>query len=105
MFQHSAARRRLFQAVGLLLRVGCFNTQPPEGGWHPACQHPTPKQFQHSAARRRLLRFRLRFLQMVGFNTQPPEGGCRDKGKHIQRDYVSTLSRPKAADPYDMEIL
>ena len=33
---------------------GCFNTQPPEGGWL------------------RLYNYELEF---VGFNTQPPEGG------------------------------
>ena len=41
--------------VLVMVRVcGCFNTQPPEGGWR---QMPHPCRIAHS------------------FNTQPPEGG------------------------------
>ena len=35
MFQHTAARRRLaFRHRQSLEVLGCFNTQPPEGGWN-----------------------------------------------------------------------
>ena len=40
--------------MGLRLIDGCFNTQPPEGGW----EHIPPA-----------------YLRLTGFNTQPPEGG------------------------------
>ena len=34
MFQHTAARRRLDpKCLSVYLNI-CFNTQPPEGGWH-----------------------------------------------------------------------
>ncbi len=81
-FQHTAARRRLGlpacpkrrlkavsthsrpKAAGILPLSDsginpCFNTQPPEGGWHT---------------------LKMVFAQVVCFNTQPPEGGwssCR----------------------------
>ena len=56
---------------------GCFNTQPPEGGWSsPVVIFFSFAKFQHTAARRRLV------VVAVGdglawhrFNTQPPEGG------------------------------
>ena len=32
-FQHAAARRRLGLSRLLQKTKGCFNTQPPEGGW------------------------------------------------------------------------
>ena len=53
-FQHTAARRRLGQAVQVSAVVPGFNTQPPEGGWATTA---------HTARVRRR------------FNTQPPEGG------------------------------
>ena len=73
-FQHTAARRRLgccirdnpdrchvsthsrLKAAGALVsthrrRSGCFNTQPPEGGWGQPSQRLTPGiVFQHTAA-------------------------------------------------------
>ena len=34
MFQHTAARRRLVRRTTRTRNnYGCFNTQPPEGGW------------------------------------------------------------------------
>jgi len=54
MFQHTAARRRLALAIFKSAICSCFNTQPPEGGWH------------------RMLPFR---ATTKCFNTQPPEGG------------------------------
>ena len=34
MFQHTAARRRLAHQQQSPMGKGCFNTQPPEGGWN-----------------------------------------------------------------------
>ena len=77
MFQHTAARRRLIQSNQQFFFIGCFNTQPPEGGWAEnekrkqelaVSTHSRPKAaacresrikgdsaFQHTAARRRLV--------------------------------------------------
>ena len=33
LFQHTAARRRLFRGRMLINKIDSFNTQPPEGGW------------------------------------------------------------------------
>ena len=54
-FQHTAARRRLRQPTATAALVGCFNTQPPEGGC-PGRKWPA--------------------AHLTCFNTQPPEGGC-----------------------------
>ena len=100
MFQHTAARRRLGQLVVLLCRAGYvsthsrpkaagtnlarwkpsnygFNTQPPEGGWHPLNGVSGQVfRFQHTAARRRLAAPIYDGIRSVSsFNTQPPEGG------------------------------
>ena len=79
-FQHTAARRRLAHRLRANLKAVCFNTQPPEGGWHCRATsdaqqcvstHSRPKaagldtlkikgesaMFQHTAARRRLEAF------------------------------------------------
>ena len=53
-----------------------FNTQPPEGGWEQGAK-------DDRAGNR--------------FNTQPPEGGWGGYFAVIERDVVSTHSRPKAA--------
>ena len=55
---------------------GCFNTQPPEGGW---------------------LCWRLRCVMSARFNTQPPEGGWVAFLLLKIFIYVSTHSRLKAA--------
>ena len=56
-FQHTAARRRLASNISDFCSIGqCFNTQPPEGGWHQQrSQFQTIRLFQHTAARRRLV--------------------------------------------------
>ena len=87
-FQHTAARRRLVHSYigrGVVLDVsthsrpkaagsqlhrarcgfGCFNTQPPEGGWRGFWSVVRP---------------------LVCFNTQPPEGGWRYDGLVRGRD-------------------
>ena len=57
VFQHTAARRRLAIAPCFLcVYSGCFNTQPPEGGWFLI-----NSLFRHTDS----------------FNTQPPEGGWK----------------------------
>ena len=76
----------------------CFNTQPPEGGWHctiklgrlnswfqhtaarrrleeTTAKKPSKKGFQHTAARRRLAKICSLVKSVISFNTQPPEGG------------------------------
>ena len=102
---------------------GCFNTQPPEGGWagFPRFVRPSCKGFQHTAARRRLAtkhrrrlssckfqhtaaRRRLDINQALRqaincFNTQPPEGGWGKDAVIYPPLLVSTHSRPKAAGP------
>ena len=100
LFQHTAARRRLAPSKKENQLPSCFNTQPPEGGWHclgskphafkRVSTHSRPKAagccaaccsslyglFQHTAARRRLA---------------PPPA---DEPLGLD---VSTHSRPKAA--------
>ena len=104
--------------------VGCFNTQPPEGGCSSFCTEVVKfALFQHTAARRRLpcnvcvrgrafgvsthsrpkaaaLAFTAHKYLFKSFNTQPPEGGClRAECICYLCVFVSTHSRPKAAAP------
>ena len=76
MFQHTAARRRLIQSNQQFFFIGCFNTQPPEGGWAEnekrkqelaVSTHSRPKAAVLSSCRLQTLH--------RSFNTQPPEGG------------------------------
>ena len=74
---HSRPKAAGQDCVSVAVGTGCFNTQPPEGGWK--CKHgrfKPLKQFQHTAARRRL--------------------GSHPHDLH-HRHHVSTHSRPKAA--------
>ena len=80
-FQHSAARRRLLWSFTVI----SFSN------W-----------FQHSAARRRLAPKYRWLLRPFGFNTQPPEGGCLFASASQKAYAVSTLSRPKAAEPSNL---
>ena len=97
MFQHAAARRRLDApdkighinvvstrsrpkaAVGkteLRLIYGCFNTQPPEGGWVGFCGgDPTG---------------------CVSTRSRPKAAASKNSLKRLRHE-VSTRSRPKAA--------
>ena len=61
-FQHTAARRRLADLAYRFCMAACFNTQPPEGGWHSSFNNVAP---------------------FVCFNTQPPEGGWSRAAFHI----------------------
>ena len=54
-FQHTAARRRLLRLLPSAFCRGCFNTQPPEGGWSIRRGCCVISRFQHTAARRRLI--------------------------------------------------
>ena len=77
MFQHTAARRRLRNAVIQVVLL---------------------PMFQHTAARRRLPIHQFFNWAITCFNTQPPEGGCpRFKRILNVNGQVSTHSRPKAA--------
>ena len=59
LFQHTAARRRLGPQTAQTAAQGCFNTQPPEGGWDKIQQLVSHGLlFQHTAARRRLAKTR-----------------------------------------------
>ena len=55
-FQHTAARKRLLLAMGLLAYCHLrFNTQPPEGGCKAnKLLNQAVELFQHTVARRRL---------------------------------------------------
>ena len=55
---------------------GCFNTQPPEGGWKQSM---------------------INITQILCFNTQPPEGGWYRSFSTASHTKVSTHSRLKAA--------
>ena len=117
MFQHAAARRRLGflplvaarinfvstrsrpKAAGSLftwrvIKWGCFNTQPPEGGW--AAAKTFALVIRVSTRSRPTLRS---WTGCLSFNTQPPEGGWvhADYGNDAALAWVSTRSRPKAA--------
>ena len=96
-FQHTAARRRLHEHIQTEIHRTGFNTQPPEGGCKSAEVHTKIRTFQHTAARRRLDFGGSSVGSLGGFNTQPPEGGCRLKTVQQQSIQVSTHSRPKAA--------
>ena len=75
-FQLTAARRRLERGGLAGFTQGCFNSQPPEGGWKNAY---------------------VTTGRTIRFNSQPPEGGWIGQLKHRIIQHVSTHSRPKAA--------
>ena len=145
VFQHTAARRRLVsygsiastlidvsthsrpKAAGMSRSPAkavcpCFNTQPPEGGWHCGSDriYFAPTVSTHS--RPKAAGWPSAWLKRLNncFNTQPPEGGwfpnilACDELPEFQHtaarrrlenfkawldgfDCVSTHSRPKAA--------
>ena len=103
-------------------RAGCFNTQPPEGGWHPqsgyfdfkiVSTHSRPKAagfcrhyadlgwtwFQHTAARRRLVVLGTSPLRIFGFNTLPPEGGWGRKSQPKGRTGSFNTQPPEGGWP------
>ena len=64
----------------LSLAMGCFNTQPPKGGWRRCIAREC----------------------IVGcFNTQPPKGGWAGRRGRPRPTIVSTHSRLKAAGNSD----
>ena len=76
LFQHAAARRRLFFQKKMAFELISFNTQPPEGGWR-ACLKP-------------------RRSMTVSTRSRPKAAGksLTAPNRHFR---VSTRSRPKAA--------
>ena len=64
----------------------CFNTQPPEGGWHSTAGLVCGDfLFQHTAARRRLATATPCAPHGDNcFNTQPPEGGWCMTSRHVK---------------------
>ena len=144
LFQHTAARRRLVgrhsfswspicvsthsrpKAAGFVfgysrLKVVCFNTQPPEGGWtsiprfmifclmfqHTAARRRlarpdlvpnSPQAFQHTAARRRLGVIKSEESATAQFqHTAARRRLGANQKRASNRQTVSTHSRPKAA--------
>ena len=83
----------------LLPFISCFNTQPPEGGWSfifayipfICCFNTQPPEGGWTI-------FFPYLTALTSFNTQPPEGGWLWKTLYSAYRYVSTHSRPKAAD-------
>ena len=124
-FQHTAARRRLGALIWPERWTKCFNTQPPEGGWHlglfgflqsfGVSTHSRPKaagalrptlnlpvnMFQHTAARRRLglLAFDATQIKYVSTHSRPKAAGVFNM-LFFPILWVSTHSRPKAAGGY-----
>ena len=76
-FQHTAARRRLDNNSSPTSRlILCFNTQPPEGGWH--------------------LSNLIQIAAVVSTHSRPKAAGFLVLGNGYLQ-VVSTHSRPKAA--------
>ena len=98
-FQHTAARRRLDNNSSPTSRlILCFNTQPPEGGWHLSnliqiaavvSTHSRPKAAG-------FLVLGNGYLQVVSTHSRPKAAGqvAMYEQAHL---VVSTHSRPKAA--------
>ena len=96
---HSRPKAAGSERLGYRLYTGCFNSQPPEGGW-AFLYHMifSPMPFQLTAARRRLvkgwaLRWGCMVFQLTAARRRLADattgGGCDE--------FVSTHSRPKAA--------
>ena len=79
LFQHTAARRRLAEHLGMRQNgQACFNTQPPEGGWFTSLSDAMCIcLFQHTAARRRLagIHGRIRGIHGVSTHSRPKAAG------------------------------
>ncbi|WP_455019894.1 hypothetical protein [Kingella denitrificans] len=98
-FQHTAARRRLAHSAKTTIRLSCFNTQPPEGGWvsmeikndvpDSVSTHSRPKAAGAAAAARQP-------AVSVSTHSRPKAAGAQPGTWRIDMA-VSTHSRPKAA--------
>ena len=77
----------------------CFNTQPPEGGWHAEALHQHDnRKFQHTAARRRLAAQTAPHYPSYHVSTHSrPKAAGNDSTYAYMIGAVSTHSRPKAA--------
>ena len=97
-FQHTAARRRLATLRKQYRPLEGFNTQPPEGGWVLFTHQPTTNEgFNTQPPEGGWTYNKICCRVDISFNTQPPEGGWGGYFAVIERDVVSTHSRPKAA--------
>ena len=99
-FQHTAARRRLVENFGRInIRIFCFNTQPPEGGWFCSIRFILIFDlFQHTAARRRLADVFAYNKWHVAFQHTAARRRLVKRMMEVFRIFkVSTHSRPKAA--------
>ena len=77
-FQHTAARRRLVMTRPKALRLSCFNTQPPEGGWRiKTALYIPPIGFNTQPPEGGWYIAEMQSIEVTRFNTQPPEGGWR----------------------------
>ena len=95
---HSRPKAAVYEAAGGHRQDG-FNTQPPEGGWAHCffngfgklCFNTQPPEGGWTGNP-------IIVIDKPSFNTQPPEGGCSGLSVTLDRDVVSTHSRPKAAE-------
>ena len=99
LFQHTAARRRLGFFCACYGVCGCFNTQPPEGGWSSfSLPARGRRRFNTQPPEGGWVSCNIVIVDWYCFNTQPPEGGWILLGLGVSLvSYVSTHSRPKAA--------
>ena len=76
----------------------CFNTQPPKGGWNiPMATIEKRNGFNTQPPKGGWETARRMVEMLSGFNTQPPKGGWRGQCDDVARRMVSTHSRLKAA--------
>ena len=77
MFQHTAARRRLITAMGIVLTNGAVSTHSrPKAADAQAVSHKATNNVStHSRPKAAEWRKPSFAFTQIGFNTQPPEGG------------------------------
>ena len=67
LFQHTAARRRLVRWWRKLDLIGCFNTQPPEGGWEAVVLNKEYERYVSTHSRPKAAGASLKSLAPSGF--------------------------------------
>ena len=80
---------------------GGFNTQPPEGGWlQPAATPANPQPFQHTAARRRLgcVRCLTATPTTVSTHSRPKAAGRQIVLLQHNRQFQHTAARRRLVD-------
>ena len=81
----------------------CFNTQPPKGGWISCFIHfPSVRSFNTQPPKGGWRLDRAWSLRLCCFNTQPPKGGWSAPVWADDTPLVSTHSRLKAADQFEL---